>query len=123
MFAKKISIIAITLLVSIIMFGCSSKSIEDTYITLNGTVSKDSTYLIINNNDEFVWDKAEVKINDEYIYKADFLAKGKSSIELREFTKKDGERFNPTSQKVLKVTIYIPKTNYRKDGFWTGAFK
>ncbi|HHY73263.1 MAG TPA: hypothetical protein GX497_08555 [Bacillus bacterium] len=123
MFTKKASVALMFFIISVLLFGCSSGSSEPTYIMLNASVKTDSLYLYIENKDDFVWDNAEIKINEDYKYKADFLAKGNSSLRLVDFTKKDGERFDPVTKKVMKVNIYVPKTEDRKDGFWIGEFK
>jgi len=117
---KKIFALCLIILSTVSLFGCGES--EPTYIDLNAKVSADAKYIYIENEDDFIWDNAEITINEDYKYKVDFLAKGKSSLELVEFTKEDGERFDSSKVKVKKIMIFVPKTEERKEGYWIGEF-
>jgi uncharacterized lipoprotein YehR (DUF1307 family) len=117
---KKLVSLFFVVAITLSLFGCGDS--EPSYIDLKAQVSKDAKYIHIQNEDDFVWDNAEISINEDYKYKVDFLAKGKSSLELIEFTKENGERFDSTKIAIKKIRIYVPKTEERKDGYWIGEF-
>lgn len=113
----KRSALLIFVIIVAVLSGCAAES-ED--ISLKATVQWDGKYLYIENGDDFVWDNAEITLNSDYKYKTKFIAKEQTSLELVEFTKKGGERFNPTTTKIMKVMIYMPKSNERAEGYWFG---
>lgn len=121
----RIGCLVIVVILIIIQVACSTifKGPESKIVNLNAAVAFDGTYLKVDNQDSFVWEKAKVTINDKYVYQTDFLAKGESSLMIREFTTSSGERFNPDTQKILQVIIYVPKAIDTNDGFWTGKFQ
>ncbi len=113
----KRNLFLIFVLIVALLSGCAEVP-ED--ISLNANVSWDGKYLYIENNDDFVWDNAKITLNDDFEYKTKFIAKGKTSLELVEFTKDNGERYNPDTTKIMKVMIYMPQTNERAQGYWFG---
>ena len=104
------------------LVGCSGSG-EPTSVDLQAEVGTDGTYLVINNKDAFVWNEPKITINGSFVLKTDFLATGKSSVQLTEFAKSSGERFDPQKYKLTTVTIYVPDVGGGKDGFYTGKFQ
>jgi len=120
---KKTFLVLLLFVITIMITAAGCGPSEPTSVDLKAKVSTDGQYLIIENDDDFVWNNVKITINDEYVYRTDFIAKGKSSIMLSEFTKDDGERFNPEVYKLKEVFIYVPKAVNGKDGFFSGAWK
>ncbi|MBY0054786.1 hypothetical protein H7K32_24735 [Brevibacillus agri] len=116
MFIKRKAFLIVLLMVALLS-GCAEAPEE---IQLNANVSWDGKYLYIENNDDFAWDNANITLNEDFEYKTKFVAKGKTSLELVEFTKSNGERYNPDTTKIMKVMIYMPPTKERADGYWFG---
>ncbi|PHS29780.1 MAG: hypothetical protein COA82_12320 [Alkaliphilus sp.] len=117
---KKNILLFSVVLVVFFLVGCGDS--ETTHIELKTQVSADHKYIYIQNKDDFVWENVEITINKEYKMELDFLARGKSSLEIFEFTRKNGERFDPALKKIKDITIYVPETEEREDGFWLGRF-
>lgn len=68
--------------------------------------------LQIRNENDFDWPSTTVHLNGTifgFEYKAGPLAKGSAtSIELREFTRSNGERFQPSRYKPKEVVVVVP---------------
>lgn len=95
--------ILILVMITAIFIGCDSAADD---VTLNASISKSETQLIVKNNDSFDWTNVEIKINDEYAYTASLIRRDETAnIGFLNFTASDGKRFNPFSYKAQGVTI------------------
>lgn len=66
---------------------------------------------IVANKDKFAWRDCDFDLNDDYSFKAAIIeAYGILSIPAGQFTKSNGDRFNPTRTKALKLYIYCRGT-------------
>lgn len=105
-------LIGIIVLLSMI-FGssCNNSSTETTTteFTLNGAVRFTGTQFVITNNDNFDWTNAEFTINpgwNGYKLTAGELKAGETyTVGAAQFTKSDGERFNPFTHKPKSFLI------------------
>ena len=75
-------------------------------------VFKTFSTLTIRNDDNFDWLSAKVFINGIMLgYSAEIgpVSRGeKKTVNLRDFTKKNGERFNPQVKRPTEVIVHVP---------------
>lgn len=85
---------------------CGLGSSTEEWIDVQARVQCSGTQFVITNQDGFDWNDAEFEINDTYTLRITRVpAGGKVSLNLRDFTKADGTRFNPFTAKVLNLTL------------------
>ncbi|MFD0675391.1 MULTISPECIES: hypothetical protein [unclassified Paenibacillus] len=75
--------------------GCSSQTSNIQEPELLVALSFAPRHLMIDNQNDFVWTKVTIKLNDNYIYQTNMLSRGPSSIPLSSFHNELGEAFNP----------------------------
>lgn len=75
--------------------GCSNPSYDAKEPQLLAAISFASQHLIIDNQNDFVWSKVTIKLNNNYTYQTQLLSRGPSSIPLSSFLNPQGESFNP----------------------------
>jgi hypothetical protein len=95
---------------------------------LSASVSFDGTQFIIKNNDLVDWNDVKFSINSKlfssgYSYKAPFSIKARETytIGASQFTKSDGERFNPFTHKPMDLTIFGKIRG--EDGIYVGKWE
>jgi len=96
-----ISIIALGLLV--VSGDCGTETEQK----INATIyAPEELQLEVHNNDSFAWTNITITINDTYKLTADRMEAGSTyTVGLAQFTKGDGTRFNPLTQKVNQAVI------------------
>jgi hypothetical protein len=62
---------------------------------------------MIDNQNDFVWKKVTVRLNDKYIYKSDILPRGPSSIPLSEFLDSQGGPFHPEKAQPHRLIVDV----------------
>lgn len=87
---------------------------EDTTKELNASVYvREEVQLEIHNNDSFDWTDVTLTLNDTYTLTEDRLEAGSTyTVGLAQFTRKDGTRFNPFTQKAQQITIFCDEGYY-----------
>ncbi len=108
----------ITLIVAIfVLWGTFSdsndSSTSSSTIDLNAGVNFNGTQFTITNNDTFDWSNIEMEVNSKYKLKGGTFKSGETyTVGAMQFTKNDGERFNPFLIKPQKFSIKC----YNQDG-------
>ena len=125
-------LLVIVILIAVGIGTCSGDSetteSETTEVDLNAKVVYDDGQFAITNNDDFAWTDVDFDLNYEtwssgYTYHANRLAANNTyTVGSMQFAKSDGTRFNPFTQKPLKMSIHC-KTPDGKDGWWFGSWK
>lgn len=106
----------------------SSNSSSDNWIDLDVSVYDEGTQLSITNNDTFSYRNLRIEINPPsnifksgYVYSTSLLSSGKTIfVGYGNFTKPDGEKFNPFAYKVQKVYITCDLSS-GKEGMYVGT--
>lgn len=80
---------------------------------INAGIRKSITTLSITNQDSFNWPSAKIYVNGimkgyEYEYNGSIPAGGSVDIGLMNFTKRNGERFQPQKTDVKEVIVAVP---------------
>lgn len=97
-------------------------------VQIKASVYFDENLIIVTNDDNFDWSDVELGINlgaqgrsdRGYLYKIPKLAYRETRIiDLMQFARTDGTRFNPFTTKFMK--IYIACATSQGHGFWTGG--
>jgi len=99
----------------------STEYAEEDYLNLKGTVRYDGVQFIITNTNDFHWVNVELDLNgglwsSGYVYRIPRIPVGTWYIDVTNFTKKNGEIFNPFSMRPLRLAI----TAYNDAGEVTG---
>jgi hypothetical protein len=129
----------VSVLLAIALCGCSEsdqdKKIDsDTKIfesqSLNAKVVRSPDSLSVTNQDNFSYDKPEIKLNgsgflnEGYTLHPDSIPPGGEKIyELTEFSKDDGTRYNPETMKLKAVEISCDTAKGEKAGYMSGTFR
>jgi len=96
-----IVIVAVCILIYKMCSGPTTPQVE-----LNGKITKTATQLIVSNNDTSDWTDIEVTINDDWSCKVPIIRHGEVfQIGFLNFTKSDGQKFNPFEYSVKNVTL------------------
>lgn len=105
----------ICLILCFLMVSCADSSTID----LDCNLSIKGSELIFENKDDFVYENVEVKINKKYIWKKDFMYPYMPiTIQLREFSDEDGNRFTNKASK--SISVFCNLTEQGKNGYFYG---
>ena len=109
-------LVAVLVMIGVAIGVCSNSSTDNggTDKTLNAMVSVlDGVQLEIHNNDSFDWTNLTLTVNSSYTLTEYRMAANTTyTVGLAQFTKGDGTRFNPFTQKPLELLIYCDEGNY-----------
>ena len=120
-------LLVIVILIAVGIGSCLEGEPETTEVTLNAEVVYDDGQFIITNNDDFAWTDVEFDLNygtwsSGYTYHANRLdANTIYTVGSMQFAKSDGTKFNPFTQKPLRMSIHC-QTPDGKDGWWFGSY-
>lgn len=115
-------------LIAIFFISCSEpasktpvKKIRE--VTLNATIQKSDTQLVISNDDTFDWTNVKIVINGDYKYTLESIPMlSQQKIGFMKFADNDNKLLNPFEFKIVDVQVYC-KTPSGNDGFVSAAFK
>lgn len=85
-------------------------------LQLNADIAATDKHLIVKNGDAFVWKNAKITINDSFVYQADIVPRGNSSIAFPLFMNKEGEDYKLQPLHMMKVQIQVPDVADGKPG-------
>lgn len=74
--------------------------------------------LIIDNGNDFVWNRVTIRLNGDYVYATDILPRGASSLPLSEFRAPGGAPFDPLRSTPHRLTIQVEEGFDRKPMYW-----
>jgi hypothetical protein len=107
-------VLSVAIVVAVINSQSQSKEPD-----LNARVDYGADTIVIHNEDDFDWTDVYMEINNTYSLTAEIIRAGSQiTISMVEFTKPDGERFNPLTHKFSRLTI---QNRGRNGGFWAGT--
>jgi len=70
-------------------------------------------YFFLANKNSFDWANCDLDLNDDFTFKIAFIkAYDILQIPAGDFTKRNGDRFNPALTKALRMFIYCRQTPY-----------
>jgi hypothetical protein len=101
---------------------------EESTITLNASVNFTGTQFVITNNNDFDWTGVKLEVNSQglrsgYVLKTARMSSGETyTVGAMQFTKKDGEKFNPGTYKPLNFSIWCD-TPSGKNGHYYGGWE
>ena len=108
---KKI-ILAISIILGLLLVAgdCGTETEQK----LNATIyAPEELQLEIHNNDSFAWTNIPITVNDTYKLTAERMeAASTYTVGLAQFTKGDGTRFNPFTQKAQEIVISCDQGYY-----------
>ena len=110
--------IGLVALVAVIMSTCMGT--ESNAIELSASVKFDGSQFTISNYNDSDWEDVEFEVNDTYTYRVNRLPPGTYTIGCMQFTKSDGTRFNPLTNKVIKFDIFCEIDGVYRG--WHGKF-
>ena len=103
--------------VSTCLGGSDSEGLD-----LSAKVSYDDGQFVITNNDSFDWYDVNFYLNSDYRLEAAVIeAYSTYTVGSMQFTKKDGTRFNPYTQKPLNMSIAADNQEGTR-GWWHGSW-
>jgi uncharacterized membrane-anchored protein YitT (DUF2179 family) len=110
----------LVIIIVISLVTCTGNGDSDPPVDLEASVTFDGTQFHITNNNDFAWTEAKFTLNETYYYTASINMEPKTeyTIGAAVFSKKDGTRFNPFTQKFNRMFIMV-KT---EDGYISAAF-
>ena len=92
-----------------------------TTIDLNAAVQNTGTEILVTNNNGFAWSNCEIQVNDGFTQEIARIDPGQQAAGgLMAFTRRDGERFQPSLYAVKNVAIDCDTPN--GDGWYYGTF-
>lgn len=100
-----------------------SDSTEGKLPDMNAKVEFDGQQFRIGNENSFDWTNVKFRLNSDYELRASRInAQSEYTVGIMQFTKSDGEVFNPFTHKVVNVIIsaYTPDDRYIS---WSGAWQ
>lgn len=115
-------------LITLFFISCSEPTSQSPLkktkeITLNATIQKSNTQLVITNDDTFDWKDVKIVINGDYKYTIESIPMlSQQKIGFMKFANNDNKLLNPFEYKIVDVQIYC-KTPSGNDGFVSAAFK
>lgn len=96
-------------------------------IELNAIIGFDGAQFVIQNTDSFDWTNVELGINSKtfsrgYLLEYGKMASGRTyTVSASQFTKSDGQKFNPLTHKPLDITIWADTS--AGEGLYIGRWK
>ncbi len=98
-----------------ILSGCNAAN-GDPMLQLNADIAATDKHLIVKNGDAFVWKNGKIIINDSFVYQADIIPRGNSSIAFPLFMNEEGEVYKFLPLRMMKVQIHVPDVADGKPG-------
>ena len=113
-----ISRLLLVSLVSLAAFGQVACNVSVGTLDLSADVNYRLGQFNITNNDSYGWYDVTLELNDEYTVHEDYIEPNSTySVGALNFTKNDGTRFNPITQKALKLSISAENADGKKGHF------
>jgi len=109
------------IIIVISLVTCTGNGDSEPPVDLEASVTFDGTQFHVTNNNDFAWNDAKFTLNETYYYTAsiDMEPKTEYTIGAAVFSKKDGTRFNPFTQKHSRMFIQVKTEN----GYISSAFE
>lgn len=103
-------------LIGLVFFLVIAVATDDTESTpvpdLNCSVRFDGSQFTIQNNDTYNWTDCRIYVNDDFeLNGKSFIAGQTYTVGCMQFTKDNGERFNPYTHKVQNIFFYCTNAN------------
>jgi len=115
---KKIILLGLVLVLAVFLSGCNRQ------VSLNPDVRASEKQFRIENEDDFDWLNVKMELNGSFILKKDTIKAGETIIvDIVDFTKKDGTRFNPLVYKPKEMKISCETPTKGEYGFYSGTWK
>ncbi len=102
------TLVVVVVLILIALCSPKDSNVPERHLT---AVASRGDQFVIRNNDTFAWGNCDLELNDDYKIKGvNIEASENFSVKARDFTKKDGTRFNPFTTKSQTLFIYCRQT-------------